>query len=99
MRVFHARVRAQPAAHLEPGKVIHHPVDEGADGTFDQPPRAVGKEACESITQIAIVEVGKIARHRVGQEYIDRSHAAVTPPVGAAMPQSYDLYVTPKAGL
>ena len=79
--ILHSRGGTQPPTHLEPREIVHHPVDESADRSFDQPPRSIGIEPREGVAQIAVFEVWQIACHRVGQEYVDRTHAAVTPPV------------------
>ena len=81
MRVVHTRIGAQPAAHFEPRHIGHHPVDEGTDRPLDKPPRAIGIKPREGIANVPILEIGKVTCHRVCQEDIDRSHAAVSHPV------------------
>jgi hypothetical protein len=52
-------------------------------------------EARESIEDVAVLEVGKLADDWIGQKNIDRAHGYRPTLSDGAMPQPCDCYVTP----
>ena len=75
MRLGRARIGAQPAAHLEPGEVVHDPVDEDPDRPFDQAARSIRPDALERKAIGAVDKVLARFAQLLREEDVDYGHA------------------------
>jgi hypothetical protein len=74
VRLARARVGPQAAAHLEPGEIVEHPVDEGPDGALDQTLGAGPVYPRESVATPGVDEIVHRLGAAIGEKNIDHVH-------------------------
>ena len=74
MGIGGAGIGTQPAAHLQPREIVHHPVDEGPHRPLDQPARAFRPQPVEGEAALIMDEIIEAFAEFAGQEDIDDVH-------------------------